>query len=168
MSEHPVAHDLPIAADLVTIKVERWADFKAEGKSLFEAHWKELATYPDIPLWIDDTQYEFLERRGHLMIVTLRVEDRLCGYAVFMIGANPHYATSLQAKEDVIYITPTARRLGLGRNLLRQTEVLLRQAGVQVVAHAVKRTHPALGELLQAEGYQPIEMVYVKRLDGQS
>lgn len=158
----------PVATDLVTIKVERWAQFKAEGKPLFEQHWRELATYQDIPLWIDDAQYERLEAHGHLMIVTMRVADRLCGYAVYMIAANPHYATSLQAREDVIYIEPRARRLGLGRNLLRQSEVLLRQAGVQVVAHAVKLTHPALGELLQAEGYQPIETVFTKRLDGQS
>lgn len=156
----------PTATDLVTIKVASFDAFREEASELLKEHWRELATYQDIPLEIDESQYRFLEQQGHLMIVTMRVADRLCGYAVFIIAPNPHYAGSLQAKEDIVYIAPAVRRLGLGRNLIRESEVLLRAAGVQVVHHAVKLTHPALGKLLVEEGYQAIEILHCKRLDG--
>lgn len=155
-----------LATDLVTVATEPYATFKDAARPLLEAHWRELATFPDIPLAIDDRQYEFLEQAGHLLIVTMRVAARLCGYGVFVIGPNPHYAGSLQAREDIIYIAPSLRRLGLGQRLIRESEARLREKGVQVVHHAAKLTHPALGELLVAEGYQPVETTYCKRLDG--
>lgn len=155
----------PKAIELATIARESFDTFYADAQALLHQHWRELATYPDIPLSVDETVYRRLEAAEQLVVITLRTSGVLCGYALFLLRRHPHYQASLQALEDVIYIAPALRRLGLGRTLLRETETILRGLGCQTVIHGVKLAHPALGELLEAEGYTPVERVYSKRLD---
>lgn len=147
------------------VEEENLAAFWPDAQSLLRHHWEEIAAHKDIPLTVNLRVYEQLEAEHHLCIVAARASGRLVGYAVFFVSPHPHYKTSLQAQEDVIYLHPALRGSGYGRELLRASERVLRRRGCQLVHHHVKIAHPALGLLLQTEGYQPVETIFSKRLD---
>jgi hypothetical protein len=155
----------------VLFQREPFDSFFAEALPLLERHKLEIAHYADIPLDVDTEKYRMTESSGLLRVFTARLNRgpseplTLIGYAAFFVGPNPHYRTSLQAVQDVLYLAPEQRQGRLGLDLVRFTERELRREGVQVVYHHVKLAHPALGVLLAKDGYDPIEQLYAKRLD---
>src|SRR5699024_275904 len=77
---------------------------------LLEAHYHEVAHYQDIPLCPDRERYEAVEANGMLRLYTARDDaGALVGYAVFFVQTNAHYATSLQAVQDVLFVHPDYR-----------------------------------------------------------
>ncbi len=132
---------------------------------LLRAHWVEIAHYPDIPLDPDFNSYRALEAQGNLRVFTARdalAGMELVGYACFIVRANIHYRTSLQAVQDVLYIRPDRR--GFGRDFISWCDEELRKDGVQVVYHHVKLAHD-WGRLLERLGYERIETIWGRRLD---
>jgi len=90
----------------------------------------------------------------------------LIGYATFFVSSNPHYMTSLQAVEDVLFVAPEHRGGRAGIGLIRFSEAELKKDGAEVVYHHTKIAHPMLGKVLAKEGYEPIETIFAKRLVG--
>ncbi len=145
---------------------EDFRTFYRDGLPLLEKHKDEISHFRDIPLEIDCDRYLALEEADALRIYTIRGEGRqILGYSVFIVGFNPHYQWSLQANEDVLYVDPQFRKGRLGIELIKQSEAALKEEGVEVVYHHVKLAHPALGVLLERQGYQAIETIYTKRLE---
>lgn len=139
---------------------ELWADIPP----LLREHYDEIASYPDIPLDPDVDLYCRLEDAGVLRCYAARESlEGLIGYAVFLVGPNPHYRTSLQARCDVVFLTPGQRRGRLGLGLLRHAHAALIAEGVQVITHHVKHAHPALGAILARLGFEPLETNYMLR-----
>jgi GNAT superfamily N-acetyltransferase len=151
---------------MVTIQRESLHPFWEDALPLFERHWQEIAHWHDIPLVPDTEAYERAEAAGMLRIYTVRGTDgSLYGYAMFFVRHNVHYATSLQAVQDVVFIAPEFRLGTLGMRLLRFADDQLRADGVQAVHHHQKLAHPALGKVLERQGYEAVETIWVKRLD---
>jgi GNAT superfamily N-acetyltransferase len=141
--------------------LEPQARFNAEtGIEIVE----EIAHYPDIPLACDYAAYFKMEAAGCLRIYTVR-NPALIGYAIFQVRHSLHYAGSLQAMQDVIYIDPAYRLGRLGMRFLAWCETQLKCEGVQVLMHHVKERHPALGRILKRQGYEVMDVLYTKRLD---
>ncbi len=144
--------------------------FFPEALPLLQKHKDEISHFKDIPLDVDLDRYRKIEDAGALRIFTARLdrgpadELKLIGYAVFIVGANAHYKSSIQADQDVLYVDPEQRISRVAIELLKFTEDELRRDGVQVVHHHVKVAHPALGLLAQRRGYQHVENIWVKRL----
>lgn len=140
---------------------------------LLTRHWAEVGHYPDIRLDVDASVYHTAEGNGALRLFTVRaraypadgvcIDDALIGYAAFFVRRNPHYASSLQAVQDVIYIAPTCRG-GAGARFIRWCDDQLRAEGVQAVYHHVKVAHN-WGALLERMGYEAVDVIYAKRLD---
>lgn len=153
---------------------EPFINFACEAMPLLEKHKTEIAHWQDIALEVDIDRYREAEASGALRIYTVRLNRgaadpyTLIGYAVFFIGFNMHYKSSLQAKQDVLYVDPEQRQGRVGIELVKFAERELRREGVQVVYHHVKCAHPALGVILAREGYEHIEHIYAKRLDCES
>lgn len=164
----------------------------AEMLPLLEAHWKEVAHFPDIPLEVDASAYHAAESAGALRIYTVRdrrtdqpcdhaceftqpygwvpeadcpVHDvpSLLGYAAYFVRPSPHYRSSVQAAQDVIYVSPAARG-STGARLIRFADDELSSEGVQAVYHHVKLAHN-WGKMLERMGYEPVDIIYAKRLD---
>lgn len=149
-------------------------DFGTEGtellgdpafRRLLELHYREIAQHPDIALDVDADAYRAMEANGALRVYTARVGGELVGYAVFLVGRNPHYCQSLQARCDVFYVAPDRRGYRLGVELVRYSERMLAAEGVQVVYHHTKIAHPLLARLLEHLGYDAVEVNYARRLD---
>lgn len=148
----------------VVYQRERVHELWGEIPPLLREHYDEIASYPDIPLDPDVDFYCRLEDAGVLRCYTARESlEGLIGYAVFLVGPNPHYRTSLQARCDVVFVTPGQRRGRVGLGLLTHAHASLIAEGVQVIAHHVKRAHPQLGEVLARLGFEPLETNYMLR-----
>jgi GNAT superfamily N-acetyltransferase len=146
---------------MTTVQRENIVDALPELQPLLQLHWREIAHYQDILL---NPDYDFYRNSPVLRCFTTRDDGRLTGYVIFGVSRNRHYMDSVQAVQDILFVHP-ADRGGVGRRLIRASEAELKAEGVQVVYHHQKIAHPALGELLRTEGYEPIEVVWAKRLD---
>lgn len=147
----------------LTFQREKLGDVWDELLPLLQEHWKEIAHYKDIPLDPDKAVYDRMEWSGAVRLFTLRDAGELTGYAVFFIVHHPHYKTSKQAQQDVIYIAPKARG-GTGSKFIADCDDELRKEGVQIVSHHVKAAHN-FGPALERLGYELMDLIFTKRLD---
>lgn len=144
---------------------ETLAVFIAEAFPLLTEHWQEVSHYQDIPLDPDLRRYQTSEDSGMLRIYTARVDGKLVGYSVFIVNYNAHYAGSLQAQQDVLFVHPDYRRGRLASVLISFSDAALSAENVQVVIHHVKVKHLALAAILEHKKYELVEVIYAKRLD---
>lgn len=149
---------------MITYQQENVSDLWGEVMPLLEAHWKEIAHYPDIPLEPDTDAYAMLEDAGAMRCYTVRSDGALIGYAVFLVRSNAHYKSSLQAVQDVLFLLPEHRNGKIGVGLIFYSEDRLTEEGVQVVFHHVKTTNN-FGKLLTRLEYELVDQIYAKRLD---
>jgi len=136
-----------------------------EIEPLLTEHWREIATYKDIELRPNWGRYRELCDQGILHVFTARVGHELVGYAIYFVNHSLHYAGSLQAIQDVIYVSPGARAGYLGMKLIQWSEQYLKNLGVQVIVQHQKIAHPALGVVLKRMGYRQVDLMWSKRLD---
>lgn len=146
-----------------TFQREKLADCVTEALPLLEEHWREIAHYKDIPLEPDLSMYAQADSMGMLRVYTARDQQgQLIGYSVFFIRSAPHYKSSLQANQDIIYISKNNR--GMGGRFILWCDEQLRAEGVQVVFQHVKKAHN-FGPLLERFGYELMDLIYSRRLD---
>lgn len=131
---------------------------------LLRAHYQEIAHFKDIPLDPDWKLYESAHDSGMLHVYTARKAGLLLGYAVFFVRPNPHYKTSRQAVQDILYLDPSLRSGFNGLRFIRWCDRQLRHDGVQAVYHHVKCAND-FGPVLRRMGYQQVDMIFAKRLD---
>lgn len=136
-----------------------------EVTPLLQRHWSEIAHFPDIPLEPDFETYFGAEYAGQYKVFTARVNGELVGYAAFFVRSNPHYKSSKQAVQDVLYIAPEFRKQGLGLKLIDYCDQELKALGVQATYHHTKAKHD-FGPLLAKLNYELVDLIYVRRLDG--
>ncbi len=146
---------------MITFAQEQPAAVFDEIKPLLHLHWREIAHFQDIEL---NPQYEFYLRSPVVRVFTARDGADLVGYAVFCVGPNKHYQQSLQAAQDIFYVHPDKRTGRTGYRFIRYCDDRLRAEGVQAVYHHTKRAHD-FGNLLEAIGYEAVDIIYARRLD---
>jgi GNAT superfamily N-acetyltransferase len=130
-------------------------------RPLLEAHYHEIAHYQDIPLQPD---WEFYRRSPIVRVFTARADGVLIGYGVFFISKNKHYMSSLQAVQDILFVSPEYRGRMVGPRLIAFCEECMKEEGVQCIYQHTKRAHN-FGPLLGSMGYEEIETIWAKRLD---
>lgn len=141
---------------------------QVEIDALAEAHFSEVTHHADIPPGTDWPHYRKCEDLGILRIYSVRVEGRLTGYSVFLIGYSKHYKTSLQARQDTLFLHPEQRQGMTGYRFLRWVDEQIRAEGVQIIYQHHKLFADGrlnLGPLFERLGYQPIYKMYFRRLD---
>jgi GNAT superfamily N-acetyltransferase len=150
------------------VSIEREAftrELYQELAPLLELHWREIAHFEDIALDVDVARYHAMEQAGILRAFVARMDGKPVGYACFVVAPHAHYKGSLQALQDVLYVDPACRCSAIGLRLIRHCDAELAAEGVQVVLQHAKVKHQALHVILPREGYEAVDMVYVKRLD---
>jgi GNAT superfamily N-acetyltransferase len=148
------------------VAVERLSDLRAEAEPLLVEHWKELASYGDIPLTPDWPLYEKLDAAGFIRVYTVRVRGALVGYSVFFVRKHMHYASTSWATNDILWLHPDFRNWGVGSDLARFWEKDLYALGVSVIHVDAKVAHQALiGLLVGKLGYSLITSGMEKRID---
>ena len=151
-------------SEAISFAQERAQDCFTEAKPLLEAHWAEIAPYPDIPFDPDLDAYVWTEDQGMLRAYTIRGYGALKGYAVFFVRADIHYKSCLHATADIVYLDPALRGSMLGFRFLQWCDEQLARDGVQLVSHRVKVAHN-WGHVLQRFGYEHVDETWCRRLD---
>jgi GNAT superfamily N-acetyltransferase len=140
-------------------------------------HKGEISFYPDIELAPDIPAYEQAEDVGLLRCYVARLHGQMVGYAIFFVKYNMHYSHSLQAVQDVLFVTKPHRHGRVGVQLIRYATEQLRAEQVQVEYQHVKATaqiraalaalmaRSDVGALMEKLGYELIDLIYGKRLD---
>jgi GNAT superfamily N-acetyltransferase len=139
------------------------AELMTELHPLLDAHYQEIARYKDIPLSPDVAKYTKAEELGFVRMFVIRDGGKPVGYGCYFLETNAHYSTSLQAKQDVLFLSAEYRKGGIGQRFIAWCDEQLRLDGVQAVYHHVKLKHN-FGPMLEKLGYEPIDVIYGRRL----
>jgi GNAT superfamily N-acetyltransferase len=150
--------------------VETYAQVVDDIRPLLQEHWRELATYHDIPLDPNYPKYAAAQESGMLRIYTVRTDgragdnSRLVAYAIYFVSPHHHYQTTKWAISDIILVVTEHRGLKLGHGLFDFLEDALRAEGVEVMYTMAKLKHPELSMLLEMRGHERNEVIHAKRL----
>lgn len=154
------------------------AEFMAEAWPLLEKHRREVARYQDIELNPDMAVYQAAVNAGIVRLFTARhyfpaplkeapdmymAGQRLVGYALFFVRPNPHYAQSVQAVQDVIFLDKSMRGVD-GWQFIKYCDHALAAEGVDVIYHHVKAKHN-FGHILERMGYELVDHIYARRVN---
>jgi GNAT superfamily N-acetyltransferase len=130
---------------------------------ILERHRQEIAVYKDIPLRVNRAGYDAAQANGALKFYTMREDGRLIAYNAFIVAPNAHYLDALAASEDVLYLDPSRRALGLGRKFILWVDSQLAALGCTYISRKVKTAHD-FGALLKRCGYDAVEVTHHRRL----
>ena len=131
-----------------------------ESAQILAAGFSQFDPFPDMPLDIDRALYESMEDTGCLRVYTARIEERLVGYAVFVVSSDPRRRYWLEAQQNVVH----ASEVRVTPALVRHAEKALSAEGVKVVYHS-SPMGCRFARLLEILGYKPIAQVHAKRLE---
>ncbi len=145
-------------------KLEEVKNLREEIYPLLKQHWKEISAFKEIPLSPNFDMYEILEDQGRYKIYTARDNGALVGYAGFFLNHNLHYQESFQAVQDVIYLEPSYRGLGIGPDFIKYCEDQLKDNYVELIYHHVKTSYN-FGSVLEDLGYDKVEYIYAKKVN---
>lgn len=137
--------------------------FVEELKELFPLHYEELCVTKDFPLAPDYDAYKRLADCGMLRCVTVRADEELVGYIIFIIQPHLHYMTCKTAFEDIYYIRPDFRKGRVGIRLFKYAEEVLKGIGVnRVIMHT--KIHMDNSKLFEYLGYKWTDKLFTKIL----
>jgi hypothetical protein len=106
--------------------------------------------------------YNHLSKEGKLLIVTLRDEGVLKGYAVGVLYKSLHHQSILCGGGDSIYLDPDTRGLWTGK-VVGRFEQELKDEGAEIIGWPVTQGG-SVQQYLEARGYIGDDIVMEKRL----
>jgi GNAT superfamily N-acetyltransferase len=136
-------------------------------RHLLLKNWQESGANPDIPLDVDVEKYVIAERAGILRCYAAMIENKIVGYAVFVLSRHSQYKQTIYGSCDVIYVDRDVRSTMIGLDLIRHCEDALADEGVDIVQQCEPKGGTPLGKLLRFLGYAPKEVVWTKRITRQ-
>lgn len=137
--------------------------FVKEMEILFSLHYEELCVTKDFPLVPDYDAYKKLADAEMLRCITVRADDEVIGYAIFIIQPHLHYMTCKTAFEDIYYIRPDFRKGRVGIRLFKYAEEVLKGIGVnRIIMHT--KIHMDNSKLFEYLGYKLTDKLFTKIL----
>jgi GNAT superfamily N-acetyltransferase len=150
--------------DQVTIVEAPIAEVRACGELLRE-HYEEVCTNkPLMVLDPDWDRFEQLEADGLLVTLVARDGERVVGYSVtLLVLSHLHYRSLSYGANDLLFVTASSRRGGLGKALIRRTEEAVAGRGYRCMQwHAKENT--ALELVLRRMGYRSQDHLLMKEI----
>ena len=137
--------------------------FVEEMKTLFPLHYEELCVTKDFPLAPDYDAYKRLADSGMLRCITVRADDEMIGYIIFIIQPHLHYMTCKTAFEDIYFIRKDYRKGRVGIRLFKYAEEVLKGIGVnRIIMHT--KIHMDNSSLFEYLGYKWTDKLFTKIL----
>jgi GNAT superfamily N-acetyltransferase len=137
--------------------------FVEELEKLFPLNYEELCVTKDFPLAPDYDAYKRLAEAGMLRCITVRADEEVIGYAIFIIQPHLHYRTCKTAFEDIYFIRKEYRKGKIGIRLFQYAEQVLKGIGVQrIIMHT--KVHLDHSRLFEYLGYKWTDKLFTKIL----
>jgi GNAT superfamily N-acetyltransferase len=135
-----------------------------EAWSLLSDHRDELATHRNLMVLKPDVEkYRALEDQGKLITIALYDGETIVGYSVTMLTGHLHYSDLSLAYNDVLYVHPQYRKGSWGVKLIKMTEQVAKERGMQLILFHGKE-HTLFSNLMPRLGYQVQDIVFSKEL----
>jgi GNAT superfamily N-acetyltransferase len=150
----------------ITFLREPYTDHLADEMApLLVENWRETGADLDVPLKPLWHRYQQAAEAGFLRIFTVRLGALLVGYAIYQVMLHSHRGESLEASNDVIWLSPRLRGRFIGYRFIKWHVALMKAEGVKKARLSVKLDHN-WGRLLERLGFKAMEVTYAMRLDG--
>lgn len=156
---------------MITAQVESFAAAVAEIDRLTPLHWNELALFRDrMPLAPQYAEYIQREARGQLFLTTVRRNGEIVAYYIAQVAPGFHYAKTMTAHMDVMYVVPDMKGRGVALPLMRCVERELRRrlgpnGGPWFSGYKTGNPN-GMPEFLKLFGFQPADTYVVKWVGG--
>lgn len=139
----------------IIFATETVAQVRADIAPLLDLHYDELTLHKDVmQLAPDWPRYETLEDADKLLAFTARDDGQLIGYSVWFVDAHIHYAGTLVATNDVIFLHKNYRHgTSAGRDLIGYSEQMLKSFGVDKAIWHIKFKND-WSAILRRRGYE--------------
>lgn len=149
---------------MITYARETLFDVVDEVDGLLRQHYDELTLHKDKikldPMW---GEYRALESAGKFVLFTARDDGKLVGYSAFFVVPHMHYADTVMALNDVLYLHADYRKGRTGIKLIQYAESVLREFGVQKLTYHIKHSLD-WSPILHHMGYSDEEKIVGKML----
>lgn len=137
------------------------AEFIHELQRLIPEHYDELCVTKDFPLMPDYEAYGRLQVAGMLRCITVRNDDELIGYAIFIVQPHLHYKSCKTAFEDIYFLKKEYRQGRTGIRLFQFAEGVLKEHGVnRIIMHT--KVHLDNSKLFEYLGYKHTDKLFTK------
>jgi hypothetical protein len=147
---------------MITFNIEPVLDCKEEMLSLLDEHYEELTLNKHVvklnPNW---SEYDRREKAGKFVYLTARDGDTLIGYSAWFVDYHIHYADLKVAMNDVIFLKKEYRQGMTGIKLIKYSEKVVRELGVNKVAWHIKESND-FRPILQRMGYAEEDIIVGK------
>lgn len=152
--------------DSLILREEPIEKFLVDAKKLAREHTGGVGKHPDEWERKNWDIMRVLENVGAHQIVTARSNGRLFGYLFTVIGPSIESPDMKTAHHHIFYASPDFK--GVGRHLLKASENLLREKGVDDIFHRAGTLGdgPRLGSLFKRMGAEPEGQLFRQRLKG--
>ena len=137
--------------------------FIAEAGPMLEKHYQEIEDHHNTPLDIDVDKYRAVEQMQNLRLFTVRNDGELVGYAIFILMEHMHSKDRILAVSDALFLAPEWRKGRIGVNIIKFSDKLLAQEGVDVVWRNVT-VGLDYSAVLDYLGYEPVFATWSKWL----
>lgn len=135
-----------------------------ESEDLQRAHWFEVAKNKELMVLNPDVDsLRLLEQKGNLVTLIAMNDGYIVGYSCSILHNHLHYRQLKMAQNDLLFIHPNYRNSPLGLRLMKETERVCKQFGVDIYCWRAKED-TSLYKILDKKGYARHEVVFTKRL----
>lgn len=136
---------------------------------LMQAHYDESASFksarslaPNWPIYVK------LQAANELIFVTVRKRSKsgwldMLGYMAVVLRADMHACETIVAVDDVHFLLPEYRNLGLGKRMIAFAECAAAERGAKLFSMRCKAAANH-GYIFEDLGYTLTDFVYVKEL----
>ncbi len=150
--------------------IEPIAELTNEAELLFLDHWKECgfgSFSSDVKFTVQEgmEQAAAMEATGNHVSVVARIDGDIVGYLLGTIQNLIHHNEPMFQAHS-LYIVPSIRSTGAGKELIAASESLLyHERGVRLFCQA-SNTNKPIGKFLESIGYEATDVIYTKRFRG--
>lgn len=147
---------------MITYQEEHSSTVIRDGFELFEKHYQEIAWKKDkIKLNPNYDKYNAAFDKGLMKVYTARQDEKLIGYAVWLVAPHLHYQDTIKAMNDILYVDPDKRGGSVGIQLIKFSEKMLKEIGVNSIALHIKKSFD-WGNVAVKMGYECTESNFEK------
>lgn len=149
---------------MITYQVESFRECLEELKEILTNHYNEVEDgINKVEFNPDYETYMKYEELGILTLITVRDDKTLIGYYLSLEIPMLNSKHILHSLEIGFFIVPSYRKSSIGLNLLKFTESVLKELGVQKMFASSKASHPC-DKLYIRFGMELYNLQYIKTI----
>lgn len=142
--------------DGIEFRTEPFRQFHRDADSLIRDHCAEVGREPDFNV----AMFEALDDVGALQTMTARIQQRIVGYLLSIVGPSLDSPEIMHGTHTAFYVSPDMRGLGV-RLLMRANDALRERGAHEIIMRAgVVGSGPSLGAVYRRLGAEPFGQLY--------